>query len=93
LAQCHAEFSSALGILQSEKLFSWAEFILNQFNNNPESINDSVETASSKRFKTEFPSYRKTTHGSDIAKTIGLKLLREKCCHFDNWLTKLESLT
>ena len=58
--------------LNQEQLNEWAAEILNEFNHNPESINNSVETAPSKRLEYN-PTYRKSTHGPDIAKEIGLK--------------------
>jgi len=78
-------------VLQDESLSAWATDILAAFNHNPEKVNDSTETAPSKRFE-KFTSYRKTTHGPNIAEQIGLAKMREMCLGFDDWLTKLESL-
>ncbi|KHE93723.1 MAG: DUF4276 family protein [Candidatus Scalindua rubra] len=36
--------------------------------------------------------YIKTVHGPDIAKEIGLKVLREKCFGFSEWVNKLEAM-
>lgn len=58
----------------------------------PELINDSPETAPSKRLLKLFPGYRKATDGVIIAKAIGLAGIRAKCQHFHSWLTRLESL-
>ena len=65
----------------------------NQFQT-PEHINDKNETAPSKRIIKEIPEYAdlKTTAGPLIAKKIGLKVMREKCRHFDSWLCRLENL-
>ena len=59
-----------------------------------EHINDSSETAPSKRIIQVFPAYegRKASAGPDIAKRIGLATIREKCAHLDQWLRKLENL-
>ncbi|MCQ8118048.1 DUF4276 family protein [Methylomonas rosea] len=78
-------------VLQDETLSVWATNILVEFNNNPEAVNDSVETAPSKRFK-KSTNYRKTTHGPNISKQIGLVRIRQMCSGFDDWLTKLEKL-
>jgi hypothetical protein len=78
-------------VLQDESLSAWATDILENFNNNPEKVNDSPETAPSKRFE-KFTKYRKTTHGPNIAKQIGLAKMRDMCSGFDDWLTKLERL-
>ncbi|KPA13589.1 hypothetical protein MHK_006193 [Candidatus Magnetomorum sp. HK-1] len=60
----------------------------------PEHINDKNETAPSKRIIKEIPEYAdlKTTAGPLIAKHIGLKVMREKCLHFNQWVNKLERL-
>jgi len=59
---------------------------------NPELINDSSETAPSKRIIKQIPSYDKKSAGPIIANHIGLPVLRAKCRHFNEWLTKLEKL-
>jgi hypothetical protein len=60
----------------------------------PELINDGQQTAPSKRIIKEIPEYEgaKASAGPLIAKEIGIKTMREKCPHFNNWLTKLEKL-
>jgi len=70
-------------------LAGWANDILQQFDNNPEKINDSPQTAPSKRLldKTK---YIKTVHGPNIASEIGLDTLRERCSGFGEWLNRLE---
>lgn len=59
---------------------------------NPEAVNNSKETAPSKRILKHFKNYDKPLHGSLIAKKIGLETIREKCPHFNDWLTILENL-
>ena len=59
---------------------------------NPELINDGQETAPSKRILKEIPEYDKATAGVAVVKKIGLQVLREKCRHFNEWLTRLEQL-
>ncbi len=72
-------------------LKDWADKILQQFNGNPEKINDSKQTAPSKRLQDK-TYYMKTVHGPNIAREIGLAKLREKCAGFDDWLNNLETL-
>jgi hypothetical protein len=60
---------------------------------NPELINDGATTAPSKRILAEIPEYDKVTAGVSVAAKIGLLTLREKCRHFNDWLTGLEQLT
>ena len=69
----------------------WCQSILDSFDRNPEKINNSAETAPSKRLEKE-TSYRKTTHGPNIAKEIGIEKIREMCSGFNEWLNKLEAL-
>ena len=44
--------------------------------------------------QTMVPAYanEKTTAGPLVAETIGLPSMRQKCPHFNQWLTRLESL-
>lgn len=58
----------------------------------PEDINDSPESAPSKRILKAMPSYQKTFHGPLIACEIGLDAMRKVCPHFNEWLVKLETL-
>lgn len=79
-------------VLQDDSLSVWANRVLIEFENNPEKINNSQETAPSKRFEAT-TKYRKTTHGPNISKQIGLAKMRKMCVGFDDWLTKLERLS
>ena len=58
----------------------------------PEEINDSPETAPSKRIILRIPQYKftKPTNGIILAKKIGLEKMREKCPHFNDWLDQIE---
>ncbi|MBO9999950.1 MAG: DUF4276 family protein [Cyanobacteria bacterium SID2] len=58
----------------------------------PEFINDGQETSPSQRIIEQFPNYKKRLYGSDLAELIGLPVIRQKCPHFDSWLSRLESL-
>ncbi|MCK4914441.1 MAG: DUF4276 family protein [Planctomycetes bacterium] len=58
----------------------------------PENIDDSPQTAPSKRLESLSPQFKKTTTGIAIAKEIGLPTIREKCPIFNEWLTKIEQL-
>ena len=65
---------------------------------NPELINNSPETAPSKRIikaiegdkKTHY-NYNKPKTGKIVTKYIGIDELRSKCKHFDEWIEKLIS--
>ncbi len=60
----------------------------------PELIDDGHETAPSKRIIERLPEYSgaKVSAGPIVVRNIGLTTLREKCRHFGEWLSKLESL-
>ena len=84
--------------VQPEKFSDWpnSQQIVKQLLNiaqsyeTPEQINDSPQTAPSKRIKSLMPEYQKTFHGPLIAADIGLDALRRACPHFNAWLLKLE---
>lgn len=59
---------------------------------NPELINNSPNTAPSKRLIDAIAGYDKVLYGNCIALEIGLKTIREKCPLFNAWLTELESI-
>lgn len=60
----------------------------------PEEINNSKETAPSKRILAAFApgTYSKTEHGPIIAEEIGLKTIRQECPEFNNWVQAMERL-
>lgn len=58
----------------------------------PEAINDGVETAPSKRILAIAPCYSKRIDGPIIAERIGLPEIRQRCTHFDQWISRLETL-
>jgi len=59
----------------------------------PERINDSKETAPSKRLEhlTNYK-YKKTITGIEIAQSIGIDKMRQQCSLFDDWLCSMEKL-
>ncbi len=82
------KLSKELGINERE-----VNDILKEFGS-PESINNSPQTAPSKRLdawskKGKFP---KTTTGITIAIDIGIESMRVKCPLFDTWLKELEQI-
>lgn len=58
----------------------------------PEEINDSPQTAPSKRVEALIPGYQKPLLGTLAALEIGLTKMRLDCPHFHDWLTRLEGL-
>lgn len=66
--------------------------IANQFSS-PEYINNSPQTAPSKRIELLMPGYEKPLMGTLAALEVGLDVMRQKCLLFDDWLNRLEMLT
>jgi hypothetical protein len=58
----------------------------------PEEIDDSPNTAPSKRVQALMPSYEKPLLGVLAVLEIGLPVIRAECPHFDGWLKRLESI-
>jgi hypothetical protein len=58
----------------------------------PEEINDSPDTAPSKRMESIVPGYEKPLLGILAVLEIGLLRIRAECPHFNGWLSQLESL-
>ncbi len=60
--------------------------------NTPEDIDDSPDSAPSKRIKALIPRYGKVTDGALVAEEIGLEKIRAECPGFAAWMTRLSSL-
>jgi hypothetical protein len=58
----------------------------------PEDINETPQSAPSKRILRRLKDYEKPLHGPDALKDIGLDAIRDACPHFAAWLTWAESL-
>lgn len=58
----------------------------------PEMINENPNTSPSHRILDAIPAYDKYYAGGEITRIIGLNTIRQRCPHFNNWLTKLEGL-
>ena len=56
----------------------------------PEEINDSPQTAPSKRVVNIIPRYEKPLMGTLAILEIGLETIRQECHFFDTWLSLLE---
>ena len=59
---------------------------------NPEEINDSSDTAPSKRIIQVITGYNKAANGPAVALEIGLDAIRQECPRFNRWVEQLESL-
>ena len=56
----------------------------------PEHVNNSEQTAPSKRIKRIFGAYQKTTDGMNVANAVGIETMIKRCPHFADWIRKLE---
>ena len=79
------------GQTSSEKILPTPHEIKSQCSS-PEEINDHPDKAPSRRIDKLIPSYKKTADGLAILEKVGLDVIRAECLHFNEWLTKLESL-
>ena len=85
-SDCH-RFGIGIGRPElAPKLFA----IRNEFRS-PEEINDSPQTAPSKRLEALIPAYQKPLLGNLAAIEIGLETIRNACPHFSEWLEQLEN--
>ena len=58
----------------------------------PEAIDDGYETCPSRRITLTVPAYKKRAQGPIVTNRIGIDVLRTRCTHFGEWLTRLEQL-
>lgn len=58
----------------------------------PEDIDDSPNTAPSKRVLHLCPSYSKVLDGTRAARAVGIGTMRRECPHFREWVERLEAL-
>lgn len=90
----------ALLFVKPEKFGDWTDspnvvnalMAIAEAHDTPEQINDSPQTAPSKRILKWMRGYEKPFHGPLIAAEIGLDALRQACPHFNHWLMRLEQL-
>jgi len=83
--------ANILSIKNKDEIAQKINKIISSFQNNPELINDSPNTAPSKRLKQIFPEYRKIAHGKEITQALGIKSIKDSCPHFRKWVELLES--
>ena len=59
---------------------------------NPEDINNSPQTAPSKRLESIFPDYQKVLDGKLISNKLSIPKIQEKCPRFSKWLKDIEDM-
>jgi hypothetical protein len=58
----------------------------------PEHINNSPETAPSKRLESLIPNYAKVKNGTLLSKKMGIDAILNECKHFSDWIEKIKAL-
>ncbi|MCD7813572.1 MAG: DUF4276 family protein [Lachnospiraceae bacterium] len=58
----------------------------------PEHINNSYETAPSRRLSQIIPGYAKIRHGTILSKDMGIDVIMEQCPHFRKWIREIAAL-
>lgn len=58
----------------------------------PEFIDDSPETAPSKRIEFLIPTYKKVADGILLAESIGIDRIMRECPHFRSWIGKIRAI-
>jgi len=81
-----------LEYFENENAIRELEKQLEAVGGNPELLNEGKEKAPSKRIQKVIPEYDKVSSGALIAESAGMDFLREKCRHFDEWISQLEKL-
>lgn len=86
-------FSSNIGFNNyfGERVRTAIDAIIERYEN-PEDINDSLQTAPSKRILALIPSYHKINDGNLIALEIGIQTILNKCPRFRQWIEHITSL-
>jgi len=88
---------SSIDVLQRNFTFLEANFpeiekVMQSHPDNLEDINNSPETAPSKRLLNNIKGYNKIVYGACLASEIGLTTIRQKCPRFNEWIGKLENI-
>ncbi len=81
------ELAAALTVEQSR-----IDKVLEECGGTPEEIDDSPDTAPSKRLERMSDRFKKTSTGIAVLNAIGLEKIRRQCPLFHQWLTNMESL-
>lgn len=78
--------------LMEDKLKAKGFVAIRESFDSPEHINNSPQTAPSKRILKLHPTYNKVLNGSILAQNITLDIIRKECLLFDAWLSKINNL-
>ena len=82
--------TSAFGAISDSKTIAKLQAVRDKFAS-PEHINNSVDTAPSKRLIKLIPGYAKTGYGTILSGRIGIEAMLSECQHFREWISKIIS--
>lgn len=94
-ALCFCDISQMVSLYpKEEKSIRMLQRVLEQYDGNPELIDNSPQTAPSKRIidaveKHRLHHYNKPQSGVAVAKNIGIDKLMDTCRHFREWIERL----
>lgn len=80
----------AFRLITNEEIAQKIQSIRNEFST-PEHINNSSETAPSKRIEKLICNYSKILNGTIIAQEIGIDQIMRDCYHFSKWIEKIKT--
>jgi len=82
---------SSFSLIADSSIVSRIQAIRNSFPT-PEHINNSAETAPSKRLMALMPDYAKVKNGVLLSKEMGIDLIIQNCPHFKEWIQMIRSI-
>lgn len=82
---------SSFGIIADETIVQQIQAIRDSYPT-PEHINNSPETAPSKRLEALIPNYAKVLNGTLLSKDMGIDSILEQCPHFSEWVQYIVAL-
>ena len=81
---------ASFSVVADKNIVNELDNIRNSFDT-PEHINNSLETAPSKRLEALIPNYPKVKNGAIVSKEIGIDKILKECRHFAHWIEKIKS--
>ena len=83
--------TKSFGLIAKDSAVEKLQEIRGQYNT-PEHINNSVDTAPSKRIIKEISDYSKVRQGIIVAQNIGIDKMLLECKHFSKWIEDLRNI-
>ena len=80
----------SFGLIADDEVVGNIQEIRNAFPT-PEHINNSLETAPSKRILQLIPNYAKIKDGTTLSTDMGIDTIMEECLHFKKWIEEIKN--